>query len=266
MFSVYHTNVDYKRKPEISDIHSIISDSKQELVLITGIIIFLAISFIVAKINNVSETVFFVASAIFMCAIYTVLCVKAHKRISNESNEETKLNVASTITLMRGYLIIVSLSLVLITYPSYGKMGWLIFVIFGVSGLLDVVDGRVARMYSEETKLGERLDIETDGISILTGSIIVVSYGLAPILFILVGFAWYIYSGLSFLLENDGNPNDNDGKRWLNRLLFVLMYVSIWISLSPPMNPEVSEVFLSVITIPFLINFARGFLSSHKVI
>lgn len=136
-------------------------------------------------------------------------------------------------------------------------LAWLPVTCFVLAGLLDAVDGLLARNRNAVSTFGERLDIEADGILVLTGAILVVSWGLAPLWVMLVGVARYVYLVAVWFRKQRGKAVGEDPARFLNRLSYAAMLSAIAIGLLPITGPELTRPLLAVVAALFLGNFLR---------
>ena len=113
-------------------------------------------------------------------------------RLEIESPIKTTLGIANWLSLLRGSLLAYLAGFILIPAPT-GGLEWLPAALYLTAALLDYLDGAAARLMHSTTRLGEVLDMELDGFGILVASIIVISNGQAPVLFIMVGAARYLF-------------------------------------------------------------------------
>lgn len=204
-------------------------------------------------------------SALTIAAVLSVFYYYIRSRTEDEVEKKEQLTYASHLTIFRGFLVIICIGLsVSVGIDGPSPAAYLVSLTFGTAGLLDLADGRLARSRSEVTEFGSRLDTETDAMSTLAGSIIVIAYGLVSPLFAFVGLARYIYLIASWMIYGENNPSDDSNLQWLNKILFMSVFVSIWISMLPITQAYQTEVLLSVIAVPFLLNFVRSFFATNS--
>lgn len=219
--------------------------------------------YVVSNLYDISVGYKFLGTTIFIGSVYAVLFFTIRFHLTNSLNED--LTLATLITVSRGFLSVVAtgLAVTAVGIPETETIGWIVGILFGISGLFDLADGWVARNKSKKTELGSRMDIETDSMSTLFGSIIVVMNGLVSPFFLLVGLARYIYLIYFSILHGDTNPEDNGEYQWLNQSLFVLVFSSMSISMLPLLEPNLTRVLLSTIGFAFVANFLRSLLASR---
>lgn len=171
----------------------------------------------------------------------------------------TPITLANMVTGIRGVLVSGLVGFVVIPSPT-GLIAWLPAVVFATAGLLDGIDGRLARVRGETSEFGARFDTEADSFMMLVGAGLVVSRGLAPVAFLAVGLARYVYvAGLEFRRLR-GRSIGNGDNRTINRIIFAITVLSIWIALLPVVEQAMTIPLLSLVAIPFLLNFVRSWL------
>ena len=169
------------------------------------------------------------------------------------------VTLATWVTLSRGVLGAVFAGLVAaVGLDGTGAVAWLPGLVFGLAAALDRVDGWLARARDERTPLGGRLDIETDAVLTLLGATAVVSTGLAPAAFIGVGLARYLLLLEHTVRHYRGRTTGGERRRWLNRLAYVTLMVTVWFATLPVTSPATTRPLLSVVAGLFLVNFLRS--------
>ena len=102
------------------------------------------------------------------------------------------LGYANTITLLRGLLACMLAGFLFAPQPA-GWLAWVPALLYTLERLVDFADGYVARITRRETKLGEILDIEFDGLGILIAIALGVQYGKLPPWYLLLGLARQLF-------------------------------------------------------------------------
>ena len=171
---------------------------------------------------------------------------------------DSRLTLATTLTLARGAALAVLTGFLLV---GAAPVEWLPAALFAVAAGLDAVDGAVARATDTVTDLGARLDTEMDGLTVLLGSLLVVSKGLAPAVFLGVGLARYGFVAGIRLRQRRGLPVFDLPPSRLRRLLGGLAMSTIWIALLPVTDATLSRPLSLVVLVPFLGNFGRDWLA-----
>lgn len=204
----------------------------------------------------------FISVTLVLGSLYSVLFLFIKSYYVDDMDKNT--TVATKITLLRGFLVISGLSFFVCYSGIYvgSRTGWVVGSIFALSGLLDIIDGWVARNKNQVTALGGRMDIETDGISTLFGSIILVMNGVVSPFFILVGMSRYIYLIYFLVLYGETDPTDDGKYQWLNKILSILIFTSMSFSMLPILGVEISRMLLSTVGILFVCNFMRSLYAS----
>jgi CDP-diacylglycerol--glycerol-3-phosphate 3-phosphatidyltransferase len=125
--------------------------------------------------------------------------------------------------------------------------------------LLDLVDGAVARRYDRLTELGRLLDMRIDAMTVLCGSILAALWAKAPVWFVLVGLAYYLFILGCHLRRRRQKACNPLPYSKLRRLLAGAMMTTIGVILFPPVSVELSRLLTAVMAVPFLVNFIRDF-------
>lgn len=174
------------------------------------------------------------------------------------------LTLATGVTLVRGLLVAVFAGLLAaVGLPDGGPVAWVPGLVFGLAAALDRVDGWLARRRDAETRLGARLDTETDAMLVLVGAVTVVSGGLAPAAFLAVGAARYLFLAGHTIRRSRGWSVRDEQHRWLNRTVYAAVTVTIWGALLPATDASVTRPLLAVVAVPFLLNFIRSWLATR---
>lgn len=104
------------------------------------------------------------------------------------------LGLANGITITRAILIAALGGFVFLP-PAAGCMAWAPGLLYLAAAGMDYLDGYAARVTRRTSLLGEALDMQWDSIGVLAGALVLVIYGLAPALYLLVGVAryWFLF-------------------------------------------------------------------------
>ncbi len=166
------------------------------------------------------------------------------------------VTAATRITLARGSVMALLLGYAVL--PGVAA-GWFVAVSYAVAALLDIADGALARATNSVSPLGSRLDTEADGLTVLTGSVLVVSLGVAPLWFLAVGAARYVFVVARAVRRYRGRVVIDDETQWLNRGLYILVVVTLWLSLLP-VSVTIPTQLVSAAGTLYLVNFCRSWL------
>jgi CDP-diacylglycerol---glycerol-3-phosphate 3-phosphatidyltransferase len=115
------------------------------------------------------------------------------------------LGAANTLTLLRGVLIAGLAGFLFSPWPT-GWLAWLPGILYLVASLGDFLDGILARLSGQVTRLGEVLDMEFDVLGVLVTVVLVIQYGQAPGWYVLVALARYLFVGALWLRLRLGLP------------------------------------------------------------
>jgi len=176
------------------------------------------------------------------------------------SRVEGPITLATAVTLGRGAALVVFAGFLVAGFPT-GRAAWLPAVLFALAAGLDTVDGALARATDSVSDLGARLDTEMDGLTVLIGTVAVVSTDLVPTLFVVVGLARYLFVFGIWLRQRRGLPVYDLPPSQLRRVLGGLAMATIWLVLLPVVEPSVARPVAIVVLIPFVLNFSRDWLA-----
>jgi len=166
------------------------------------------------------------------------------------------ITAATVVTLSRGAALAVLAGFLAVGLPASQGV-WLPAVLFGLAAGLDAVDGLIARATNSVSELGGRLDTEMDGLTVLFGTIFVVTADLVPIVFLVVGVARYLFVAGIWLRNRRGLPVEGLPPSQLRRVLGGLAMATIWLALLPVSGPAVSRPVALAVSVPFVLNFCR---------
>jgi CDP-diacylglycerol--glycerol-3-phosphate 3-phosphatidyltransferase len=133
--------------------------------------------------------------------------------------------------------------------------GWLPGIIFIAAALGDALDGWVARLANNQTRLGEYLDTRIDALGILVASLVAVDYGQLPQYYISAGLAWYLLRMAVWLRKKSGRRCSEVKRRRGARLMAGLQMAFLGLVLLPLFSPPLTHVAAVLILIPFLAGF-----------
>jgi CDP-diacylglycerol--glycerol-3-phosphate 3-phosphatidyltransferase len=142
--------------------------------------------------------------------------------------------------------------------------GWLVWapsILYLVSALMDFGDGIAARLTRRETLLGEALDMKWDGASLFLAVTLAVLYGQAPVPYLLVGLARYLYLSGIWLRERRGLPVYDLQPSRIRRPFAGAQMGFAAVMLMPVYGPPATHVAATLYMTPFLINFLRDWLT-----
>ncbi len=207
-----------------------------------------AAAVLLESVGNASRFISGVGGGLLVITAITGWCITRLETVS--------ITLPTVLTLARGAALAVFVGLLATDIPS-GVLAWLPAVLFGFAAGGDAFDGALARATDSVSELGARLDTETDGLTVLFGTVFVVRFELVPAVFLLVGLARYAFIAGIWHRERRGLPVYDLPPSQLRRLLGGAAMVTIWIALLPVVPISVTRPLAVVVAVPFLINFTR---------
>lgn len=175
------------------------------------------------------------------------------------------LGYANALTLLRGLLTCLLAGFLLAPLPEE-RLSWAPAILYTAERLIDFVDGYVARVTHGETKLGEILDIEFDGLGILIVIALGIQYGKLPPWYIVLGFSRQLFVLGMWLLRRAGKPvydlPPSEHRRMIAGFQTGFMTVMLW----PLWSPAVTLVAACVMAIPLIFSFGRDWLVVSGVV
>jgi len=169
------------------------------------------------------------------------------------------LGAANWITLFRGGLIAFLAGFLFQPWPGRSDgCGWTLWipgVIYTTAAACDIIDGYVARMTANQTRLGEILDTKMDALGLLVASLLAISYGQLPIFYISVGAAYYILRFAVWLRKRMGKPCSTVKRRSGARLMAAAQMGFVGIVLLPLLSPPAITIAAVFLMTPFLAGF-----------
>lgn len=132
-------------------------------------------------------------------------------------------------------------------------------IYLGVS-LADLLDGMVARKQDRQTELGKRLDIEVDAAGLLVASLVAVSLGRLPAVYLLVGLAYYPFIFGIWLRQKRNLPLIALQPRPLARIIAGFQMGLVAMALLPLLKPAFTFVAAYIFMTPLLVGFVRDWL------
>jgi CDP-diacylglycerol--glycerol-3-phosphate 3-phosphatidyltransferase len=134
------------------------------------------------------------------------------------------------------------------------------------AAVLDFFDGWVARVTRRTSDLGEYLDMHWDGFGVMVACLLLIQYGQAPIWYILVGLARYLFVFGIWLRQRWGWTVYPLLPSRIRRGLAGSQMGFIAVILLPVFTPPATLVAATLFMIPFSIAFLRDWLTVSGVI
>ena len=189
----------------------------------------------------------------------------ANHRRGEEEQLLPTLGAANWLTLLRASAIITLTGfLPMVVQPRvFGTpeaTPWAPGLIYLGIALTDLLDGFVARTLRRETELGKRLDTVTDAAGLLVASLLAVSLGKLPAIYLLVGLAYYPFIFGLWLRQKQGLPLVALQPRPYARIIAGFQMGLVGMALLPVIMPPFTFVAALIFMAPLLIGFGRDWL------
>ena len=182
----------------------------------------------------------------------------------DHSNLISTLGYGTWLTIIRGALIAVLAGYLFQRWPilklSPGDYAWTPGLLYIAAAVLDFVDGRVARAYRHETRLGAFLDINFDALGLLIASLVAVWSNQLPVAYLSVGCAFYIYRTGIWLRKSLSKPVTEPGPWRGARIIAGMQMGFVGIALLPISGPPVTTLAAYVFMVPLLAGFIRDWM------
>lgn len=170
-----------------------------------------------------------------------------------------KLGVANHITLLRGWSLACIAGFALAPQPE-GWLAWMPTLLYGVMSSTDLIDGYIARKTGYDTPLGERLDLEMDGLGVWVVCAIAVRWGQLPIWYLLIGLLMYLFFAGMWWRKQRGYPLYDMPKSTHRRLVAGVEMGFFAVILWPVAPSSLTTTAGIVFTIPITLSFLRDWL------
>jgi len=164
------------------------------------------------------------------------------------------LGIANLITLFRGFLNAALAGFLLGPWPP-GWLAWAPAALYLTSSLMDFADGAAARISGRVTILGDTLDMKWDGAGMFLAATLAVLYGQAPVVFLLVAFARYLYLFGIWQRKRQGLPVYDLLPSRIRRPFAGMMMGFVAVILMPVYAPPPTHIAAVLFMIPFLGQF-----------
>jgi len=167
------------------------------------------------------------------------------------------LTPATVVTVLRGSAAVALAGFLLAGRPA---LSWLPACLFGAAVALDAVDGALARATNSTSAFGAALDIETDALAVIVGVLVAVRAGQAPVVFLAVGLARYVFLAAAAIRRYRGSPVGGLPPRTSRRVLGAVQMVALALVLAPIPGETVSHLLAVAVMGPVLAGFVRDWL------
>jgi CDP-diacylglycerol--glycerol-3-phosphate 3-phosphatidyltransferase len=190
--------------------------------------------------------------------LYCLWVVGRHLAENRRAGETAVLPTfgwGNRLTLLRGLAISMVAGFLFSPWPE-GWLAWLPMLLYTAADVADYLDGYLARITNHATRLGERLDMEYDGLGMLVVSLLAVWYGQLPWWYLILGLARYLFVFGLWWREMRGLPAHNLPPS-VHRRVFAGFQMGF---MSAVLWPIVPPAFATIAGTIFAIPTALGFL------
>jgi CDP-diacylglycerol---glycerol-3-phosphate 3-phosphatidyltransferase len=175
------------------------------------------------------------------------------------------LGTGNHLTLLRGLLVAMLAGFLFAPRPT-GFLAWLPGLLMTAIATADLFDGYLARRADHATRLGEILDMQLDGLSLLLSASLVVLYRQAPAWFLLVGLSRYLFLAGITLRNRLGQPVFDLAPSAVRRPFAGALMGFTTVLLYPLFTPPATHLAAALFALPFLAGFTRDWLVVSGVI
>ncbi len=188
----------------------------------------------------------------------------ANHRLGEEQLLFPTLGAANWITVLRAGAIVLlggMLPLAVVLEEGLPKvLSWAPGLLYLGIALADLLDGWLARRLGRQTELGKRLDIASDAAGLLVASLVAVGLGRLPVVYLLVGLAYYPFIFGSWWRQQRGLPQIDLPPRPYGRIVAGMQMGLVGLALLPLLQPLFTHLAAHLFMIPLLVGFVRDWL------
>ncbi len=175
------------------------------------------------------------------------------------------LGYANSLTLIRGLLACLLAGFLFSPIPT-ASLAWAPALLYTSERLIDYFDGFIARITGRETKLGEILDMEFDGLGILIAVALAIQVGHLPVWYLLLGLGRPLFVLGMWLRQRAGKPVHDllpsDHRRLIAGFQTTFVSFTLW----PVLSPQITLLAGYLFAVPLLFSFGRDWLVVSGVI
>jgi CDP-diacylglycerol--glycerol-3-phosphate 3-phosphatidyltransferase len=170
-----------------------------------------------------------------------------------------RLGAGTTLSILRGAMIVWLAGFLTVPRPSE-EASWIPGLIFTAAVGADFFDGYLARRQGMVTRLGQWLDINLDGVAVLTAILVSIHLQTLPLWYLAVGLARFIFLAGIWLRVRLGRPVYGLQESPRRRSLAGVQMIFLCLVLLPVFDPRVVDLLAVVIAAVFLGSFAYDWL------
>ncbi len=188
----------------------------------------------------------------------------ANHRRGEDDHPFPTLGAANWITLLRAGAVVGLAGFLPLAFQRgqdfSDTLHWVPGIIYLGISLADLLDGFVARKHGRVTELGQRLDIESDAAGLLVASLVAVTLGRLPVIYLLVGLAYYPFILGIRMRQRRALPVIALQPRPYARIIAGFQMGLVGMALLPLFDPTFTCVAALIFMTPLLIGFLRDWL------
>ncbi len=185
----------------------------------------------------------------------------SNHRIGEEIPIFATLGAANWITLLRAGAVVGLAGILPLTIQHGAALSealrWAPGIVYLGISLADLVDGDIARRQRRETLLGKRLDIESDAAGLLVASLAAIALGRLPIVYLLVGLAYYPFILGIWIRQRRALPVMALPPRPYARIIAGFQMGLVGLALLPIFDPTFLSAAALIFMTPLLVGFWR---------
>lgn len=195
-------------------------------------------------------------------AVYCLWVVWRHLSENHRQGETAVLprfGWGNRLTILRGLLISMVAGFLLSPWPG-GWLAWLPALLYTTADIADYLDGYAARKTNHATRLGERLDMEFDGLGMLLVSLLAVWFAQLPAWYLLIGLARYFFVFGLWLRQKRHLANHAMPHSWHRRIFAGLQMGFMSVVLWPIVPPAAATISGTIFALATSASFLRDWL------
>jgi CDP-diacylglycerol--glycerol-3-phosphate 3-phosphatidyltransferase len=169
------------------------------------------------------------------------------------------LGLGNHVSMLRGLFIGLLAGFLFAPRPA-DSLAWLIALLYTAASIADWLDGYIARRTNHSTILGQRLDMEFDGLGVLIVSLLAIGYEQLPIWFLSIALVRYLFVFGLWWRRRTGRPVYDMPPSIHRRIMAGMMMGFMTVVLWPIVPAAMATVAAYIIAIPVLLGFSRDWL------
>lgn len=169
------------------------------------------------------------------------------------------LGPANSLTVTRGILAAVLSGFLFVPEP-HGPLAWLPAGLYLTIGVLDYLDGLLARSGGRESILGSKMDMTYDALGTVVAIAVAVRYGQLPAVYLGIGLLYYVFHGHMYLRRIRNLPVHPLPPSRRRRFYAGCLFGFLAVALAPPMQPPATVLAGWLFAVPVAAGFVHDWL------